>query len=122
MRFGFPNISDNAEAVELIACRAHLILFSTGRGSVVGSAISPIVKVCANPETYRKMGDDMDIDAGRILEGRATLDEVGRELFDFALNTAHGAPTASETLGHQEFVLTYKSFEPIGPGCLPVIG
>ncbi len=122
VRFGFPNISDNAEAVELIACGAHLILFSTGRGSVVGSAISPVVKVCANPETYRKLRDDMDIDAGRILEGRASLDEVGRELFDFTLNTAAGAPTASESLGHQEFVLTYKSFEPIGPGCLPVIG
>src|SRR5688500_6068637 len=50
VRFGFPNVSDNAEAVELIACGAHLFLFSTGRGSVVGSAVSPIVKICANPQ------------------------------------------------------------------------
>ena len=63
----------------------------------------------------------MDVDAGRILEGRGTLDEVGRELFDKVLQTAAGKPTASESLGHQEFVLTYKSFEPIGPSCLPVI-
>jgi altronate dehydratase large subunit len=54
-RFGFPNISDNAEIVELIACGAHITLFTTGRGSVVGSAISPVIKVCANPETYRKL-------------------------------------------------------------------
>jgi altronate hydrolase len=62
VRFGFPNISDNAEIVELIACGAHVILFSTGRGSVVGSAVSPVIKVCANPETFRRMGDDMDVD------------------------------------------------------------
>lgn len=119
IRFGFPNICDNAEIVELIACGAHLVLFTTGRGSVVGSAVSPVVKVCANPETYRAMSGDMDVDAGRVLEGRATLDEVGREILDLVLKTAGGAPTASERLGHQEFILTYKSFEPIGPGCLP---
>jgi altronate hydrolase len=61
----------------------------------------------------------MDIDAGRVLEGRASLDEVGREIFALSLAVARGAPTKSETLGHQEFVLTYKSFEPLGPGCLP---
>lgn len=119
VRFGFPNISDNAEIVELIACGAHLTLFTTGRGSVVGSAISPVVKVCANPDTYRRMADDMDVDAGRILEGRATLDEVGREIFDCVVETAAGEPTASERLGHREFILTYKSFQPIGPACLP---
>ena len=77
VRFGFPNINDNAEIAELIACGSHLILFSTGRGSVVGSALSPVIKICANPQTFRRMTDDMDINAGRILEGAATLDEVG---------------------------------------------
>ena len=119
VRFGFPNINDNAEIAELIACGSHLILFSTGRGSVVGSAISPVIKICANPETYRRMSEDMDINAGRILEGQAALDEVGQETFELALAIAQGRRTASELLGHQEFVLTYKSFEPIGPGCLP---
>ncbi|KQU50719.1 hydrolase [Bosea sp. Leaf344] len=119
VRFGFPNINDNAEIAELIACGAHCVLFVTGRGSVVGSAISPVVKICANPETYRRMADDMDVDAGRILEGRASLDDVGREIRDLVLGLASGGATRSETLGHQEFVLTYKSFEPIGPACLP---
>jgi altronate hydrolase len=96
-------------------------LFSTGRGSVVGSAISPVIKVCANPETYRRMTDDMDVDAGRVLEGRGTLQEVGEEIYKKILLTAAGEPTASESLGHQEFILTYKSFEPIGPSCLPVV-
>ena len=119
VRFGFPNINDNAEIAELIACGSHVILFSTGRGSVVGSAISPVIKVCANPETYRRMSEDMDVDAGKILEGRASLDEVGSEIFALSLSVARGAQTKSEELGHQEFVLTYKSFEPIGPSCLP---
>ena len=118
-KFGFPNISDNAEIAELMACGAHVNLFSTGRGSVVGSAISPVIKVCANPDTYKRMSDDMDVDAGRILEGRATLDEVGREIYDLIIRVANGDKTRSEDLGHQEFILTYKTFEPVGPACLP---
>ncbi|WP_298331257.1 UxaA family hydrolase [Asticcacaulis sp.] len=119
-RFGFPNISDNAEIVELIACGAHVTLFTTGRGSVVGSAISPVIKVCANPDTYRKLSEDMDIDAGKIMEGRATLDEVGQEIIDSVLAVAGGTPTKSEAMGHQEFILTYKAFDPLGPACLPL--
>ena len=119
VRFGFPNINDNAEIVELIACGAHIVLFTTGRGSVVGSAVSPVIKVCANPDTYRRLSDDMDIDAGRILEGRATLDEVGAEIALRVHQVAAGMPSQSEALGHQEFILTYKTFEPIGPACLP---
>ena len=118
-RFGFPNINDNAEIAELIACGSHVILFSTGRGSVVGSAISPVIKVCANPETFRRMGEDMDVDGGRILEGRGTLDEVGREILQLTREVAAGKASVSEGLGHQEFVLTYKSFEPVGPACHP---
>lgn len=119
VRWGFPNISDIQEIGELIACGSHLTLFTTGRGSVVGSAISPVVKICANPQTYRRLSDDMDVNAGRILEGQATLDEVGAEIYDLILRVAGGEQTASERLGHQEFSLVYKSFEPLGPSCLP---
>jgi altronate hydrolase len=119
-RFGFPNISDNAEIVELIACGAHLTLFTTGRGSVVGSAISPVIKVCANPDTYQQLADDMDINAGRILSGEATLAQVGREIVDLVVQVANGSPSRSEDLSHQEFILTYKQFEPAGPGCFPL--
>ncbi len=119
VRFGFPNINDNAEIAELIACGSHVILFSTGRGSVVGSVISPVIKVCANPETYRRMEEDMDVDAGRVLEGRGTLNEIGEEIYHLILEVAQGTTTASESLGHQEFILTYKSFEPLGPSCFP---
>jgi altronate dehydratase large subunit len=120
-RFGFPNINDNTEIAELIACGSHLILFSTGRGSVVGSAISPVLKVCANPGTWRRMGEDMDVDAGRILMGEATLDDVGDEIVALIRAIASGTRTKSEALGHREFIMGYKSFEPAGPACLPAV-
>jgi altronate dehydratase large subunit len=120
VRFGIPNINDTATVVEMIACGCHMVLFSTGRGSVVGSAIAPVIKICANPVTYRKLSEDMDVDAGRILEGRAGLAEVGQEIFDMIRAVASGVQTKSEALGHQEFILTYKTFEPLGPSCLPV--
>ena len=65
------------------------------------------------------MTDDMDINAGRIIEGEATLDEVGNEIYQQVQAVASGAQSKSEELGHQEFILTYKTFEPIGPACLP---
>lgn len=125
--FGFPNITDNAEIVEMIASGALIILFTTGRGSVVGSAISPVIKICANPETYQNLSEDMDINAGSIIEGKATVKEVGQTIFDCVINVASGSKSKSEALGHKEFILTYKrfnttdsskTFEAIGPSCL----
>jgi len=118
-RFGFPNISDNAEIAEMIACGCHLILFTTGRGSVVGSAISPVIKICANPETYEMLSDDMDVNAGKIITGDASVDDVGNEILSHVLSVANGALSFSEAMGHREFILTYKQFEPIGPACMP---
>lgn len=120
VRFGFPNISDNAEIVEMMASGAHCTLFVTGRGSVVGSAISPVIKIAANPHMYARLSGDMDVNAGAVLDGTRTLAEVGQEIFDLVQALAAGKKSKSEELGHQEFILTYKSFEPIGPACLPM--
>ncbi|MFV2092868.1 MAG: UxaA family hydrolase, partial [Hyphomicrobiales bacterium] len=119
VRFGFPNVSDNAEIVEMMASGAHLTLFATGRGSVVGSALGPVIKIAANPEMYDRLREDMDVNAGRIMTGDASIDDIGAEIFDLVLKVANGAETKSEEMGHQEFILTYKTFEPIGPACLP---
>lgn len=120
-RHGFAQLNDSTKLAELAACGAHLILFSTGRGSVIGAAVTPVLKICANPETFRRMEGDMDVDAGRILEGAANLDELRDEIVAAVLATAAGRRTKSEALGHQEFVLTYKTYEPAGPACLPVV-
>ncbi|HMI19204.1 MAG TPA: UxaA family hydrolase [Sphingomonas sp.] len=118
-KFGFPNISDNAEIVELMSCGAHLTLFTTGRGSVVGSAIAPVIKITGNPETYARMKEDMDIDAGRVMLGEATLDQVGDDIFNLVLAVAGGAQSKSEDLGHREFILNYKTIDAVGPACHP---
>jgi altronate hydrolase len=62
----------------------------------------------------------MDVYAGRVLSGEASLDQVGREIVDLVVRVANGEPSCSEDLGHQEFILTYKQFEPVGPGCFPL--
>ena len=119
VRFGFPNLSDNAEIVEMMASGAHCTLFVTGHGSVAGSAIAPVIKIAANPHIYARLSEDMEVNAGRVLDGSASLAEVGQEIFDLVLAVAGGQRTKSKDLGHQEFILTYKSCDPIGPACLP---
>jgi altronate hydrolase len=109
--WGFPNINDNTEIVEMIASGCHLILFSTGRGSVVGSAISPVIKVCGNPKTYHNLEGDMDINAGKIITDGLSLDEMGEEIVACIKKVIEGEETKSEQLGHQEFSLGYKYFE-----------
>lgn len=114
-RYGFPNINDNAEIMELISCGCHLILFTTGRGSVVGSAISPVIKVCANPKTYARMSDDMDVNAGAILSEGKSLDQIAETILQKIESVASGNPSLSEALGHREAVLTYKGEFPPTP-------
>jgi altronate hydrolase len=86
----------------------------------VGSALAPVIKIAANPHMYERLSEDMDVNAGRIISEGATVDEVGREILALVQRVAAGERTKSEELGHTEFILTYKSFEPIGPACLPV--
>ena len=112
-RWGFPNINDNAEIMEMIACGCHLVLYTTGRGSVAGSAISPVVKVCSNPITYQQMVDDMDINAGAIVTDGQSFNDVRDLLLQCIEKTASGVPTKSELLGHREYSLVYKSFKKI---------
>ncbi len=109
--WGFPNINDNAEIVEMIASGCHIILFSTGRGSVVGSAISPVIKVCGNPKTYENLSGDMDINSGKIISEGSSLDALGDEIVGLIKAVVDGKKTKSEQLGHQEFSLGYKYFQ-----------
>ena len=109
-RWGVPNINDNAEIMEMAACGCQLVLYTTGCGSVAGSAISPVIKICSNPETYRHMKDDMDINAGAIVTNGLTFDDVRSHILQCIEQTASGIPTQSEALGHREYTLVYKQF------------
>jgi altronate dehydratase len=81
-----------------IASGANLIVFTTGRGSVSGYKPVPCVKVATNSEMYTRMQDDMDVNAGDILDG-ITLEEKGREMFELFLRVASGEVTKSEAQG-----------------------
>jgi altronate hydrolase len=96
---------DPASVTGKIAGGANLILFTTGRGSCFGSKPAPTIKIASNSDLFRNMRDDMDLNAGTIVEGQ-DLQSVGDEFFEFALQVASGMPTASEKLGigDNEFV------------------
>jgi len=85
-----------------------MVVFTTGRGSVIGSVIAPVVKVCGNPQTFARMSGDLDINAGRIMTGEATVDAIGAEIYEKILAVAAGAETQAERLGHREYCVPYK--------------
>lgn len=87
----------------MTASGAQIIAFSTGRGTPTGSPICPVVKITGNQKTYENMIDNIDINAGDLIDGRQTLAEIGQGLFDFILEVADGRLTKAESLGHQEF-------------------
>jgi altronate hydrolase len=88
----------------LAAGGVNLIAFTTGRGSAIGFPTIPVLKIASNSPMYRRMRDNMDINAGRIADGETTVRDVGREIFDALLRVASGERTCSERLGHKEFV------------------
>jgi altronate hydrolase len=87
-----------------VAGGCNLVVFTTGRGSCFGFKPAPSVKIASNSALFESQRDDMDIDAGRILEG-ATVDEIGAEIFEEILAVASGKPTKSELadIGEEEF-------------------
>ncbi len=95
---------DPVSLAGLAAGGANVIAFTTGRGSAIGFATIPVVKIATNSATYRRMRDNMEVNAGAITDGEKSVAEVGREIFDLVLRVASGERTASERLGHREFV------------------
>jgi altronate hydrolase len=87
----------------LAAGGCNLIAFTTGRGSAIGFPTVPVVKIASNSHTYRRMAENMDLNAGAIADGGKTVQQVGREIFDLVLEVASGRRTCAERLGHREF-------------------
>lgn len=87
----------------MVAGGAQIILFTTGRGTPTGSPVAPVIKVTGNPETYAKMTDNIDINAGRVITEGKTPQDIGAEIFDKMVAVANGELTKAEVLGHKEF-------------------
>lgn len=88
----------------LAAGGCNVIVFTTGRGSAIGFPTIPVIKIASNSSTYRRMRENMDVNAGRIADGESDIAGVGREILDLVLRVASGERTCAERLGHHEFV------------------
>jgi altronate hydrolase len=95
---------DPVSATGQVAGGATIIAFTTGRGSCFGFKPAPSIKIATNSATYQRMRGDMDVNAGRIIEG-TSVEEVGREIFELLLKVASGEPSLSEAqdIGEEEF-------------------
>jgi altronate hydrolase len=97
---------DPVSATGQIAGGANLIAFTTGRGSMFGAKPVPSIKLATNSPMFRRLEEDMDINCGEVLDGTASIDEMGQRIFDLMLRTASGERSRSELLGlgDNEFV------------------
>jgi altronate hydrolase len=95
---------DPVSMTGIVAGGANVCVFTTGRGSVFGCKPAPSIKVATNSPLYQHMIEDMDVNAGIILEG-TPVEEVGRQIFELILETASGKKTKSEQsgVGEEEF-------------------
>ena len=87
----------------IVASGATVICFSTGQGSITGNAICPVIKVTSNNDTFKKLPDDMDFNAGRLLSEQSSIDSLGEELLDKVVAVASGQKTWSEKGKQRQF-------------------
>ncbi len=97
---------DPASVTGQIASGCNLVTFTTGRGSAFGSKPAPCLKIATNSDMYGRMTDDMDVNAGTIISDNASVESVGRAIYEHWLRVASGEQTKSEAqgLGDYEFV------------------
>ncbi|ANS74491.1 carbohydrate hydrolase [Paenibacillus yonginensis] len=89
---------------------AHLVCFTTGRGTPTGSAVIPVIKITGNSRMFERMSDNMDVNVGEMLDGTLSLESAGNRIWEEIVAVASGKLTKSEILGHTEF-----SINRIGP-------
>jgi altronate dehydratase large subunit len=96
---------DTVSVSAMAAGGAQVCLFTTGLGSPLGNAVSPVIKVCGNPDTNERMGDNIDFSAVPVLQGFASAEELGERLFSMMVDVSSGQLTNAEIIGHQEFAI-----------------
>jgi altronate hydrolase len=95
---------DQESTPGLVAAGATVVVFTTGRGTTIGNAIAPVIKLASNTPIFERMSRDLDLSAGGIIDGTETIDEVGARVFDVVREVASGERLAkAEEHKHREF-------------------
>jgi altronate hydrolase len=95
---------DQESTPGLVAAGATVVVFTTGRGTTIGNAIAPVIKLASNNEVFQRMNRDIDLSAGNIIEGTETIEQVGERVFEHIRRTASGEISAlAERHKHREF-------------------
>ena len=94
---------DQESTPGLVAAGATVVVFTTGRGTTIGNAITPVIKLASNSPVFERMAQDLDLSAGGVIDGTETIDEVGKRVFDTICDVASGLQAKAEIHKHREF-------------------
>jgi len=95
---------DQESTPGLVAAGATVIVFTTGRGTTIGNAIAPVIKLASNTPVFERMSNDLDLSAGGVIDGTESIDEVGARVFEQVVRVASGETLAKAELHkHREF-------------------
>lgn len=98
---------DISSVTSMVAGGATVVVFTTGRGTPTGHALTPVLKVTGNRETAQRMKDNMDVDVSGIVEGTLSIDQAGAKLVEEVLEVANGRKTKAETLGFSDIAVDH---------------
>ena len=96
---------DIEQLTGMTAGGAQITVFTTGRGTPTGSPIAPVIKVATNTAMFERMRENMDINAGTIVDGTKTIDDVGAEIFSWVLDAANGRKPVAEEFEFRDFAI-----------------
>jgi altronate dehydratase large subunit len=96
---------DIEQLTGMVAGGAQVVVFTTGRGTPTGSPIAPVIKVATNSAIFGRMRENLDINAGTIVDGARSLESVGDEIFDWIVAAANGRKPAAEELEFRDFAI-----------------
>lgn len=94
---------DIEQLTGMVAGGAQVVLFTSGRGTPTGSPIAPVIKISTNTPMFERMSENMDLDAGTIIDGKETVEDVGKRIFDEIGLVCSGKLTKAEILKQHDF-------------------